>query len=371
MRGAKKSIIAFMLLIIYIFSALPTSVSADFNGNVGERVNLSRKDTKEIDISSRIYEALFGSSGSKNTDKSAPMMLIASGDAFGIKINEERPCVARLEKDGPFELGDRILKLGGSDIYSSKDIETVLKNYRAGMLSALVLRNGKEVELSVKPEVSEGGVSLNLVLKQSSVGIGTITFIDPSSCSFGGLGHGVCDSSGEIIDIKNGVATSVILTGIKRGESGKPGELCGALGKGVLGEISTNSECGIFGTLMCMPLSEEDAIPVGTREHVKAGKAEIISTLKNGKKASYEIEICDIDYTSQSSKSFKIKVTDEALLAISGGIVRGMSGSPIIQDGKLVGAVTHVMVADPTEGYGIFIENMLNAANNQTQQKAA
>ena len=102
------------------------------------------------------------------------------------------------------------------------------------------------------------------------------------------------------------------------------------------------------------------------RTDVKSGKAEIISTLKNGKKAHYEIEISDIDYGSKGSKSFKIKVTDEALIAISGGIVRGMSGSPIIQDGKLIGAVTHVMINDPTVGYGIFIENMLSAAGMPT-----
>ena len=161
----------------------------------------------------------------------------------------------------------------------------------------------------------------------------------------------------------SGEVCGVILGGVHRGESGKPGELCGILTDEDFGDLTVNSGCGVFGILTDQAKLQGEKIAVAGRDQVKEGEAKIISTLKNGKTAEYKIEIFDIDRDSTGSKSFRIRVTDEALKAMTGGIVRGMSGSPIIQNGKLVGAVTHVMVANPTEGYGIFIENMLNAAN--------
>ena len=161
------------------------------------------------------------------------------------------------------------------------------------------------------------------------------------------------------------------LGGVTRGEIGKPGELSGILNKKHLGEVAINSECGVFGVLDSFDTQSREALPVGKKSELHRGEAEIISTVKNGKRQSYKIEITEIDKSSTGSKSFKIKVTDPTLITITGGIVRGMSGSPIIQDGKLVGAVTHVLVANPTEGYGIFIENMLSAAQSQATPKAA
>jgi len=164
----------------------------------------------------------------------------------------------------------------------------------------------------------------------------------------------------------------VILGGATLGSSGKPGELRGILTSTVYGSLHSNTECGVFGNL-----TEEYAnshksspLPVGKRDEVKSGDAKIISTVNGAGKKEYSIKIENVDYSSTGTKSFRIKITDPDLIAATGGIVRGMSGSPIIQNGKLVGAVTHVMVADPTEGYGIFIENMLSAAEN-TVPKAA
>ena len=139
----------------------------------------------------------------------------------------------------------------------------------------------------------------------------------------------------------------------------------GVLTDKIIGSVSKNTSCGVFGTLSGEALTDKSrqSVEIGSRNDIKEGAATIISTVKSGKKSEYGIEIYDINRSSCESKSFKIKVTDDTLLALTGGIVRGMSGSPIIQNGKLVGAVTHVMVADPTEGYGIFIENMLNSAN--------
>ena len=162
--------------------------------------------------------------------------------------------------------------------------------------------------------------------------------------------------------METGEVTGVILGGVKRGEAGAPGELRGVLTEEKSGELTLNSECGVFGRLTGESDAKEGLLPIGSREQIHEGAATIRSTLKNGRTENYTIEIGQIDRTSTDAKSFRIRVTDPALIAATGGIVRGMSGSPILQDGRLVGAVTHVMVNDPTEGYGIFIENMLAAA---------
>ena len=207
---------------------------------------------------------------------------------------------------------------------------------------------------------------LGVVLKDGAAGIGTITYIDPETGDFGGLGHGICDTdTGEVINFTEGQITGVILSGVKKGEEGKPGELSGLLTDKVKGVLYSNTECGVFGKLDSIPEGlSSTAIEIAHRDDVHSGEATILSTVKVGSVKEYKIEISDINKGSTGTKSFKIKVTDPALIAITGGVVRGMSGSPIIQDGKLVGAVTHVMVANPTEGYGIFIENMLSASES-------
>ena len=225
--------------------------------------------------------------------------------------------------------------------------------------------------ISVTPTSSDGEYKLGVNLRSRTAGIGTLTFIDPDTLAFGGLGHGVGDAEGRYVTVKRGKVTPVTLGGCKRGEIGHAGELTGVLRQSVIGELCLNNECGVFGTLSELPEYCTEAIPAAQRSEVKAGKAQIISTVKNGKRMTYDIVIEDIDYTSQGSKSFKIRVTDSTLIAMTGGIVRGMSGSPIIQNGKLVGAVTHVLVGDPTTGYGIFIENMLNAAESNQAMSAA
>ena len=191
-----------------------------------------------------------------------------------------------------------------------------------------------------------------------------LIYVNPKTGDFGGLGHGICDTdTGEVIDFTEGQVTGVILSGVKKGEEGKPGELSGLLTDKVTGELYANTECGVFGRLDTVPDSlTQTAVQIAHKDEVHEGEATILSTVKMGAAKEYKIEISEINKSSTGTKSFKIKVTDPTLIAITGGVVRGMSGSPIIQDGKLVGAVTHVMVANPTEGYGIFIENMINAS---------
>ena len=378
LRGTKR--ISLLLILIYIFSLLLNTSAGAFydSGEVTSFAPISYEEEiyteasasvrDDVRISSRIYELLFG----KSENKKETLYLIPGGDVFGIKIKEEHVTVSEAQDGSALKRGDKILSVNGTDIKNAQDITAALKNCHGGAVKIVIIRGGEKMTLTVIPKYEDGAYRLGITLRKNACGIGTVTFIEPQTHLFGGLGHGVCDAeSGTPVEIGSGEATGVILGGVTRGEVGKPGELSGVLNKRSIGSIISNNECGVFGIMSDVDIDIQAPIPVGCKTELHTGEAEIISTVKSGKKAKYKIEITEIDTTSTGSKSFKIKVKDPTLIALTGGIVRGMSGSPIIQDGKLVGAVTHVMVANPTEGYGIFIENMLSAAQNQVQPKAA
>ena len=334
-----------------------------FSEAVGE-FTLPGKD--DVRVSTRLGELLFG-----KKDNNSTRMLVPGGTVFGVKIKGRYVTVVESKGIPALSSGDVILSVGGREVHSVEDVKTALRASGGESVTLRATHGGSEIGIEVRPYLDGGEYKLGLSLRDGAAGIGTVTYIDPITHEFGGLGHGICEGeSGEIVEMERGVVSGVVLGGVHRGEAGKPGELCGVLTDTVTGDLTKNCECGVFGTLDGS-VDVTTAIPVATREEIHTGAATIYSTLKGSQKCEYRIEITEIDRDSLGSKSFKIKVTDPTLIAISGGIVRGMSGSPIIQDGKLVGAVTHVLVADPTEGYGIFIENMLSAANNQSQQKAA
>ena len=278
---------------------------------------------EDVRISSRIWELIFGKDKKKEEkDDTGTVLLIPGGSIFGARIKQSYLCVSDPGAIKELKVADKIVSANGKAIATAQD------------------------------------------LKDGAAGIGTVTYVDPKTGEFGGLGHGICDpETGELIEMKSGAVTGVILGGVKRGEAGKPGELSGILTEKISGTLYANTECGVFGKLDNIPENLNTVpIEIATRSEVREGEATIYSTVKNGQFKEFKVEISEINHASTGTKSFKIKATDPTLIAITGGVVRGMSGSPIIQDGKLVGAVTHVMVADPTEGYGIFIENMLNVA---------
>ena len=188
-----------------------------------------------------------------------------------------------------------------------------------------------------------------------------MTYIVPSTGAFGGLGHGICDGeSGTLVSMTRGVVSDVTVSGVQKGVSGKPGELKGYFGAEKTGTLLKNTDCGVFGVFSHIPTcSPMQALPIATPAEVKEGEAYIFCTLDGGKPCKYSVNISQIDRSATGPKCFTVKVTDPALIAKTGGIVQGMSGSPIVQNGKLIGAVTHVLINDPTTGYGIFITNML------------
>ena len=320
--------------------------------------------SENVKVGSRFWELFFGSG--------EPKRLIASGDVFGVKIKQAYASIVDAPGVPALRCGDYITAVNNIKVHSAREIKDIINSCQGEAVSIEAMRGKETIRLILVPKLEGGEYQIGITLRDIAAGIGTITFIDPESGEFGGLGHGICDSeSGNVIEMQRGEALDVVLGGIHKGEAGSPGELSGIMTDNTIGILNTNTEVGVFGYINKERICElGEAYEVAKRGEVKAGEATIISTVKNGKKAEYKIEIYDIDQNSQGSKSFKIRVKDPALIAITGGIVRGMSGSPIIQNGKLIGAVTHVLVNDPTTGYGIFIENMLSKCSS-SQKKAA
>ena len=219
-----------------------------------------------------------------------------------------------------------------------------------------------ELTVTVTPaySASENRYKTGLWVRDSGAGIGTVTFILPDSNAFAGLGHGICDGdTGDLIPMHKGQVTDVTVSGVDKGKPGAPGAIKGYFAPGKTGSLLGNTECGVYGIFATLPPSATEKLPVGRRQDVTEGNATILCTLDNGKVGRYKVKITSVDYAATGSKCFTISVTDPALIEKTGGIVQGMSGSPIIQNGKLVGAVTHVLINDPTSGYGIFIDNMM------------
>ena len=354
----KAILSSFLALALALFSASPDAVTSVALTDGATALECATVKDDEVKIGSRLAELFFG----KSEPKSDAVLLIAGGGIFGAKIKQSYVSVQSPGDVRELKAGDKILSVSGTSVSSAAEVKSAIQKLVGKDIELVVERDGKEIKVCITPKKASGEYKLGLVLKDGAAGIGTITYIDPQTGEFGGLGHGICDTdTGEIIDFTEGQVTGVILSGVKKGEEGKPGELSGMLTDKVSGVLYSNTECGVFGKLDKIP---EGATPIeiAHRGEVHDGEATILSTVKSGGVKEFKIEILDVNKSSTGTKSFRVKVTDPALLAITGGVVRGMSGSPIIQDGKLVGAVTHVMVANPTEGYGIFIENMLNAS---------
>jgi stage IV sporulation protein B len=376
MKNRKYRLISAVCLFALIFCAAVPS----FRSNINETVTFAAYGSGKLDgarISSRFYELICGEEAvacsASNTEER--QYLIPGGDVFGIKIKGTKLSVVEADTALGLCEGDILISVNGEAVQSLDRLKSILASCGGERLNLVFERSGEQIVRAVTPQKVGDEWRIGILLRDGAAGIGTVTYINPEDCSFGGLGHGICETDGkDTVEIKSGTVSGVILGGVKKGESGKPGELSGILNNKCHGELYLNTECGVFGKFDKEKIEnklKEEAYPVAHKSEVKEGKAQIISTVKGGMKAAYDVEITKISDKAESTKSFKIKVTDPTLIAITGGIVKGMSGSPIIQDGKLVGAVTHVMIADPTEGYGIFIENMLSAANEGALPKVA
>ena len=295
-------------------------------------------------------------------------LLVPVGRIIGLQLQDDTVTVAAFDdalgtcaKNAGLCIGDEILSINGAAIDCAEDVRSALDACR-GAVSLTVRRSGKTKELRMTPAQTEDGPRLGVYLRQGIAGIGTVTFFDPDTHRFGTLGHGVSDAKGILLHMRRGNAYEAKILSVQRGICGTPGQLKGSTDSPqVIGTLLKNTPQGVFGTTTQNWAG--NPIPTADWEELKTGPATIRSTVCGDGPREYSVEILKIYPKDRSDcRNFLLKVTDPDLLAITGGIVQGMSGSPIIQDGKLVGAVTHVLVNDPTRGYGIFIENMLDAA---------
>ena len=261
--------------------------------------------------------------------------------------------------DGILKSGDFILKANGEALKDKDDLINVLAEC-GGNIDLLIYRDGGEKKVSIKPAESETGYKIGVWVRDSTQGIGTLTYYDPEDDSFGALGHGVYDVDiMRLMPLREGEIVNLLITGVRKGSSGSPGEIMGILEKdNVLGEINENIECGLYGTMRKRPSG--DLMPIGLKQDAGEGGAFIMTDVVTGENELYTVEVRHVNrYGSSPDKGLVIEVTDERLIEKTGGIVQGMSGSPIIQNDKIIGAVTHVFVRNPRKGYGIFIESML------------
>ncbi len=302
---------------------------------------------------------------SKNVeDKLEDMKISVGGEAVGIKLLATGVLVMGLDRDDTeLRVGDIILMANDNKVESNSQLVEIAKKAQGGNLSLQISRQGSILNTTITQIFDDNAndYKLGLWVKDSSAGVGTITFYDLNSKKFAALGHGVTETKENyILPITAGGITDTTIYSIKKGVSKSPGELKGSITNNIIGQIIGNTDKGIYGQIIdTKVLENKEEIGILPKTKVKEDKATILCTLDDNTKKEYEIEIEKVLLTSSGNKNMIIKITDEELLNKTGGIIQGMSGSPIIQDGELVGAVTHVFLNDPTRGYAVFIENMI------------
>lgn len=302
--------------------------------------------------------------GVKYFTKGVIVVGLCTVDGFGGSV-----CPA---EEAGIQKGDVILSVGGKEAESAAQLKSVIDETGGNALSVEVSRGGKRFTTALYPALSaeDNSYKSGMWVRDSTAGIGTITYVSADGKGFAGLGHGICDTdTGVLMPLGDGAVVDVDINQVRKGTAGYPGELKGDIGSLRRGYLTANTETGVYGVWEQTPKSLGEKVSIGLADTVETGKAHIYSTVE-GERRPYEIEIEKVYGEEEGNRNMLIRVTDKALLSSTGGIVQGMSGSPIIQNGKLIGAVTHVLVNDPTRGYGIFIENMLNAEQNQLKEAA-
>lgn len=366
----------------YVSEGENLELSTVFSINAVSKSNTASVSKNNISRVSKTSLRLFGIFPVKNVDVKTleQPMLVPGGQPFGIKLLMEGVMIVGTGEvktnkgtlcpadNCGLKKGDIILSVNGKEVNSNEELSEIVSTSDGEAVEILYSRNEKERKTFLEPAFSaaDSRYKAGLWVRDSTAGIGTVTFCEPFTNRFGGLGHPVCDGdTGEIIPISSGETADVSISKVIKGEAGSPGELHGSFSSEMSsGVIYNNNEYGVFGELFDIP-SDVEAIPMGLKQEVKEGAATIITTIDETGPREYAIEIESIDYNNDETKNMTIRVTDEELLDKTGGIVQGMSGSPIIQNGKLIGAVTHVLVNDPEKGFAIFCENMYETGISQ------
>jgi stage IV sporulation protein B len=306
----------------------------------------------------------------------AAQELIPGGETVGIQLTVDGVLVAGTSpvdtaqgpvwpaRDAGLQAGDVIVALNGCGVQSAEELVEQVSALEEQEAELTIMRNGISQRVSIAGALDgDGQWRLGLWLRDGVSGIGTVTYVDPETGAFGALGHGVNDmDSGALLPAQGGSVCRAQIVDVTPGQVGSPGQLAGSFNEdGVLGQIDSNTSYGIFGVLGKDFQTQYQAVPVADSSQVQSGPATILACIAGQEVREYAVEITKTGLAAGDGRDLMIRVTDPALLAATGGIVQGMSGSPILQNGKLVGAVTHVLVADPSRGYGILLEHMLSA----------
>ncbi len=353
-----------MLGVGYYGGRLPDSIMDD--GSLPEFYT-ALPVTAERSVPAGLSVKLFGSVPIKNIkeDKVERPQLIAGGEAFGIKLVTDGVMIIDMKKlsgecpaaEAGLRVGDVIESVNGEEVSSNQQVSDIIKSSGGSGCTVKYRRGELRHETTVTPVLSEGSYRAGMWVRDSSAGIGTMTFVDPATGVFAGLGHSVCDAdTHEPLPLSRGTISPVRINGVKKGAPGEPGQLIGEFCGDDCGELTLNCSGGVYGTADSIP--ENAAVyPMAFSYEVHTGEAYILTQTDSGTPRRFDIIIKEVG-AAGSEHDLVISAADPELVRQAGGIVQGMSGSPIIQDGRLAGAVTHVFIEDPTGGYGIFAERM-------------
>lgn len=375
-----KIISIIMISLILLLSSVTFARDYCESNNVFASSNfysLNSKSSNDEKFKNRYGVALVNSEQEKRD-----IELYAGGNSVGVRVSTDGVLavgysdltkgnveIASPAQNGGIQIGDRLISVNGNKIKNSKDLSKKINESKSENVEILLERNGEEITKNIKlSKNQDGDYKIGLWVRDSTAGVGTLTFYDKESGKYGAIGHPITDSETEkILSIKNGDLLNSSIISIKKGVKGNPGELRGIFSsdKKPIGNVTGNTQCGIFGSMNTENLKNinNKTYKVGWRDEIQPGPAQIITTIDEEGPKLYDIEIVKLTkQESISTKSMVIKITDERLLEKTGGVVQGMSGSPIIQNDKIIGAVTHVLVNKPEIGYGIYIEWMLKDA---------
>lgn len=371
MQRLKRSMIILLSIFIMLACAFSGIINPIALEDTTKRMCTKTTSAAAFPNIGQFIKNIFGKNDNNSKDRS-PVYVYLGGQPLGFTINCSGVIVIAIsnENAGDLKEGDIITKIEGIEISSTSLIDKILNinEFKGKTLTVTYLRGETELVTKIAPifDKLKKRYKLGIWVRDNSAGVGTLTYIRKDNLRFGALGHPVCDiDTGAMLPVLNGKILKCNIVGLKKGEKGNPGELKGLFLRNgsVLGELDINNKFGVFGKFSDKQVSKFSGqeYEVAYRSDVKNGKAQIRCTIDGCEPKNYDIEIVKTYFQqSKDNKSMFIRITDKELLEKTGGIVQGMSGSPIIQNGKFVGAVTHVFVSDPTKGYGLYADWMIN-----------
>lgn len=408
MKNFKKIFIISLLILILIYVTNITSIPDNIILLQGEKLNINTvfglslsstdllEDKKTVQTSSSVETNtnkigkidfklnLFGGIPLKDVSVNIipKTSVVPLGNVVGLKLYTSGVLVVGMseiegndnKKYKPYENtgikeGDMIIKVGENTVTCTSDLLDNVNDSNGKNINLVYVRDGEQIETNITPvKASDNKYKLGLWVRDAAAGVGTVSFYEPSTKTFAALGHGIQDVDTEqLLDIAKGDFITTKIVSIIKGKKGDPGKIQGSIENStVIGQVYKNTEFGVYGKLTnttALNINTSNALEVATRDEIKLGPAKIMCTLEDNKTKEYDVEIQKIyKNNNENNKSMLVKVTDEELIQKTGGIIQGMSGSPIIQNNKVIGALTHVLVNDPQTGYGVFADLMIKQA---------